>query len=51
MAKTNYKFEKRQRDIAKQKKKEKKLQRKAGTSTGPSADVTPPPAVDDKDSA
>ena len=50
MAKTNYKFEKRQRDIAKQKKKEKKQRRKAGTQEEPEqpADGAPQPPVDDK---
>jgi hypothetical protein len=35
MAKPNYSFEKRQRELAKKKKKEEKLKEKAGRKTGP----------------
>ena len=48
MAKPNYKFEKRQRDIAKQKKKDKKQQRKAGTPAEQPADGAPQPPVNEK---
>ena len=48
MAKPNYKFEKRQRDIAKQKKKEKKRQRNTGTEDEQPVDGTPQPPVEDK---
>lgn len=42
MAKLNYSFEKRQKELAKQKKKEEKLQRKLdkkGTTTPPEPEV------------
>jgi len=48
VAKANYKFDKRQRDLAKQKKKEEKLQKKAAKKaaaaegTGESPETTPP---------
>ncbi|GAB4559072.1 MAG: hypothetical protein IV105_21395 [Rhizobacter sp.] len=54
MAKPNYSFEKRQRELAKKKKKEEKLKDKAGRKTGgetgqedgqppePDASATPP---------
>lgn len=53
MAKPNYAFEKRQRDLAKKAKKEEKRQRKGGTPENPdgteSPEVqTPPPATDEK---
>jgi hypothetical protein len=46
MATTNYKFEKRQRDLAKKKKQEEKLQKKlekkqAGTVTEPTSNTRP----------
>ena len=50
MAKPNYAFAKRQRDIAKKAKKEEKRQRKAGTGESRPQDVPPPPTVDDKTS-
>ena len=51
MAKPNYAFEKRQRDLAKKAKKEEKRQRKAGSpdnreaAKGPEP-TAPPPATD-----
>lgn len=42
MAKPNYSFEKRQRDLAKKAKKEEKLKRKAGAPANPE---TPEPAA------
>jgi hypothetical protein len=47
MAKPNYSFEKRQRELAKKKKKEEKLKEKAGRKSGPETgqggpDDTPP---------
>lgn len=48
MAKPNYSFEKRQRELAKKQKKEEKAQRKAGqTGDNPQAE-TPVPASDQK---
>ena len=45
MAKTNYTFEKRQKEIAKKKKQEEKRQRKiAPQGEQPQNDPTPPPA-------
>jgi hypothetical protein len=46
MAKPNYAFEKRQRDLAKKQKKEAKRQRKAGTPPAEPApaDIPKPPA-------
>ena len=38
MAKPNYSFEKRQRELAKKKKKEEKLKEKADRKTGPEGD-------------
>jgi hypothetical protein len=51
MAKPNYAFEKRQRDLAKKVKKEKKRQRKTGAPDKPegtesSEAAAPPPASD-----
>ncbi len=44
MAKANYKFDKRQRDLAKQKKREDKLAKKAAKkATETAADGSPPP--------
>ena len=40
MAKANYKFDKRQRDLAKQKKRQDKLAKKAARKVAP--DATPP---------
>jgi hypothetical protein len=42
MAKTNYAFAKRQRDLAKKQKKEEKRQRKTGSSQNQPQDVQPP---------
>jgi len=50
MAKPNYAFAKRQRDLAKKLKKEEKRLRKSGTNPNPAPDVQPP-ASDDKTSA
>ena len=41
MAKPNYSFEKRQRELAKKKKKEEKLKEKAGRKVGDTSDDTP----------
>jgi hypothetical protein len=50
MGKPNYKFAKRQRDLAKKQKKEEKRQRKVGTQTERSPDdPTPPPVERDGD--
>ena len=53
MAKPNYAFEKRQRDLAKKAKKEEKRQRKTGAAENPegkdgSEPATPPAATDVK---
>ena len=48
MAKPNYAFAKRQRDLAKKAKKEEKRLRKAGTSETPSQDTQPPPTDAEK---
>jgi hypothetical protein len=50
MAKPNYAFEKRQRDLAKKQKKEEKLKRKTGTDDSQPHDqeAPPPPAGDDQ---
>ena len=50
MAKPNYAFAKRQRDIAKKLKKEEKRLKKTGTNENPAPDVQPPRA-DDKTGA
>lgn len=42
MAKPNYAFAKRQRDLAKKQKKEEKRQRKAATQPEPPAEGVPP---------
>jgi hypothetical protein len=47
MAKPNYAFEKRQRDLAKKQKKDEKRQRKAGTPGEQPAEGLPPPPGDD----
>jgi hypothetical protein len=46
MAKPNYAFAKRQRDLAKKQKKEAKRQRKAGTPAEPPQADEPKPPVD-----
>jgi hypothetical protein len=49
MAKPNYSFEKRQRELAKKQKKEEKAQRKAGqTGDNPPAAETPVPGSEQK---
>ena len=48
MAKPNYAFEKRQKEIAKKKKKEEKRLQKAGADNSESQDVQPLPGNDDK---
>ena len=48
MAKPNYAFAKRQRDLAKKQKKEEKRLKKAGAQDTPSPDVQPPAAGDDQ---
>lgn len=45
MAKPNYAFEKRQRDLAKKAKKEEKRQRKTGTAENPDGTENPAPAA------
>jgi hypothetical protein len=47
MAKTNYSFEKRQRELAKKKKKEEKRQQKATTRRSKIDNAMPSLAVDD----
>lgn len=53
MAKPNYAFAKRQRDLAKKQSKEEKRQRKAETSSGATQEepVQPQPASEDKPEA
>jgi hypothetical protein len=46
MAKPNYAFAKRQRDLAKKAKKEEKKVKKAGTSETPQQEVQAPPSGD-----
>jgi hypothetical protein len=48
LAKPNYQFAKRQRDLAKKQKKEEKLQRKKGAQDGPPAEDPPLPPSDEK---
>ena len=48
MAKPNYTFEKRQRELAKKKKKEEKRLQKAGVDDNQSQGVQPTSANDDK---
>ena len=43
MAKANYKFDKRQRDLAKQKKRDDKLAKKAAKKAADAADCNSPP--------
>jgi hypothetical protein len=47
MAKPNYAFAKRQRDLAKKQKQEEKRQKKAEARTGQAQDGATPPAPDD----
>lgn len=47
MAKTNYSFEKRQKEIAKKKKQEEKRQRKIAAKAEQSQDETPQPPVEE----
>lgn len=46
MAKPNYSFEKRQRELAKKKKKEEKLKEKAGRKSGDGGPETESPEAD-----
>ena len=48
LAKPNYQFAKRQRDLAKKQKKEEKLQRKKGTQDSPPAENPPLPPGEEK---
>jgi hypothetical protein len=48
MAKPNYGYEKRQRELAKKKKKEEKRLRKAGAEDSPAEDAQPQSSVDEK---
>ncbi|MES9858828.1 MAG: hypothetical protein ABW166_19825 [Sedimenticola sp.] len=48
MAKPNYAFEKRQKEIAKKKKKEEKRLQKLGAGDAPSQDDRPTPGSTDK---
>ena len=45
MAKTNYAFAKRQRDLLKKQKKEEKRQRKIDAQSPPAQETPPPPVV------
>ncbi len=45
MAKPNYQYEKRQKDLAKQRKKQEKEQEKAARKAGKAADVAPEAGV------
>ena len=47
MARTNYSFEKRQRELAKKKKKEEKREQKAAARRSKAVNVTPSTALDD----
>jgi hypothetical protein len=47
MAKPNYAFAKRQRDLAKKAKKEEKRMKKAGTSGTPPQEIQAPPSSGD----
>ena len=47
MARTNYSFEKRQRELAKKKKKEQKREQKAAARRSKTDNFTSPPTVDD----
>jgi hypothetical protein len=48
MAKPNYAFAKRQRDLAKKAKKEEKKMKKAGTSSAPTEEIPAPLPGNDK---
>ena len=48
MAKPNYSFEKRQKEIAKKKKQEEKRLRKTGHPDDPTPGETPPPQVNEE---
>jgi hypothetical protein len=48
MAKPNYAFAKRQRDLAKKAKKEEKRMKKTGTGGAPTAEIPAPPSGDGK---
>jgi len=48
MAKPNYAFAKRQRDLAKKQAKEEKRQRKTGAGDNPPQEVQPQPPSEDK---
>ncbi len=48
MAKTNYTFEKRQKELAKQKKQAEKLLKKAASKLDPSLEDQPLPVADEK---
>lgn len=48
MARTNYSFEKRQRELAKKKKKEEKREQKAAARRSKLEEVSPSTAVDDR---
>ena len=48
MARTNYSFEKRQKELAKKKKKEEKREQKAATRRSKTVDVTPSDALEDR---
>ena len=48
MAKTNYTFEKRQKEIAKKKKQEEKRLKKIAAKDGQPEEETPQPPVDEK---
>lgn len=48
MAKPNYAFAKRQRDLAKKQKKEEKRQRKIGSNHNPPQETPPQPTGGDK---
>ena len=47
MAKTNYSFEKRQKELAKKKKQEEKRQKKVGSKDEPAQDETTQPLVEE----
>ena len=51
MAKPNYAFAKRQRDLAKKQKKEEKRLRKTGTTESPPREDVQPPSSDNKTGA
>jgi hypothetical protein len=51
MAKPNYAFAKRQRDLAKKNKKEEKRLRKVGPGENPPTEAQPVPPADDKNAS